>query len=162
MKQNFFKSIDIYQTEPELCAEMSIGDVAYSLRKFIENTYRGRVIFSRQNFNENATVLFDSYDFARMIKSVIKELTLEHTCMIFFASTPQDFTIGFEAHKENPISERSALYLRAEGERLGISVKTDANTVRLSVPTRKLALTALYEHDTETFYRILCSVLEEA
>ncbi len=161
MKRKITEISDVYSTAPQISAQMPVSDIAVSLRKFIEQNYRGRVIFSRQNFDYNAAVLFDNYDFARMIKSVIKELTLERTCLISFSSTEDSFSIGFEVHGDTAITENSIALLAAEGTRLGISVSANSRKLYLTVPTRKLAYTALYEKDSAAFYRILCFVFTE-
>ncbi len=161
MKKKTLLSPDIYKTEPLISEKMTVGDVAASLRKFIERHYRGNVLFSKQNCNESDRILFDDYDFAIMIKSVIKELTLEHTCMISFSSTNGSFIIRFDAHKETRISPAVIRRLCAEGERLGINVSANEACVLLSVPTRSLAATAVYEGDELKFYRVLYAVFAE-
>ncbi len=140
-----------------LAAKISTQDIASSTQEFLRQNYTGRIVFT-ENYFENRVILFDAFDLARMMKSIIKELTLVHTCAIHFYSENDDFIISFDSHAATPPCESALLHLKAEAEHLGIPLRADRRAVEILIPTRKFEARAIYERACKKFYSILQNV----
>ncbi len=134
-------------------------DIERSIEKFV-TTYFVGCVECTEITSFKGVILYDKYDLARIIKSVIKEITFSRMCKIRFASEKNSFIIIFESHRDTPPSEDSVKHLIAEAEHLGLYITAEDTLLRIYVPTRRVP-TDVYEPQDLYFYNILKAVFCE-
>ena len=140
--------------------KLSTLDIIQSIKNFITDYYHGSVRFEDCT-TENRFILFGEYELARMIKSVIKELTLSKTCAISFNAEGEDFIISFIASNDSPPSEYSVNHLIAEAASFDLEIRSDGLRLDLVIPTHRFATCPIYNRNKLRFYDALISVYSE-